>query len=176
MTNSPSAPDGAEVGDDPLSRLGALRLSTERRLQALHDATRAARAPAWRRLRLALKLRWKLDEQAVAPRLDGQSPAAPCVSLLERESTLLQELVELVDGGALPAAARATLADTLAALSALRAERLEAALALALDAGRVDVGALARDIDERLARWRGEVLATGDIEDEEADPVGTPPR
>lgn len=177
MTDESSAPDGPDawVPDDPLSRLVALRLSTERRLQALRDATGGARAPAWRRLQLALRQRWKLDEQAVAPRLDG-SAADSSLSMLERESTLLQELADLVDGGTLPPAVSATLAGTLSAMSALRAERLEAALAAALDAGRVDADELARDIDQRLARWRGEVLATGDIEDEEIDPVGTPPR
>ncbi len=178
MSAGPSAPDGPDafVADDPLTRLVALRRTTERRLQAMQDAAPRARPAARRRLLLALQMRWKLDEQSVAPRLDDVAAGEPTLPNVERESLLLREGADLLETQALPAAAQRALLSTLTGLSALRAERLEAALAAAIQRGDIDTAALARDIDERLVRWRDEVLATGDIEDEEIDPVGTPPR
>ena len=178
MSDEPSAPGrpDAFVADDPLGRLVALRRTTERRLQAVQDAAARARPAATRRLLLALQIRWKLDQQSVAPRLDDVTAGEPALPHVERESLLLQEWADLLESQALPAAAQRALLTTLTGLSALRAERLEAALAAAIRRGAIDTAALARDIDERLARWRDEVLATGDIEDEEIDPVGTPPR
>lgn len=178
MSAEPSAlgqPD-AFIAGDPLALLVALRRTTERRLQAVQDAPPRARPAARRRLLLALQIRWKLDEQLVAPRLDDVAAAEPTLPSVERESLLLREWADLLETQVLPAAAQRTLLTTLTGLSTLRAERLEAALAAAIQRGDIDTAALARDIDERLARWRDEVLATGDIEDEEIDPVGTPPR
>jgi hypothetical protein len=37
-------------------------------------------------------------------------------------------------------------------------------------------GALEREMRALLRRWRGEIRRHGDIEDEDADPVGHPPR
>lgn len=178
MSAEPSAPErpDAVIAGDPLVRLAALRRTTERRLQAVQDAAPRARPAARRRLLLALRIRWKLDEQSVVPRLDDVTAAEPALPNVERESLLLSQWADLLTTQALPAAAHRSLLTTLAGLSALRAERLEAALAAAIRRGDIDTAALARDIDERLARWRDEVLATGDIEDEEIDPVGMPPR
>jgi hypothetical protein len=42
--------------------------------------------------------------------------------------------------------------------------------------GGADWERVGREIGALRRRWRQEVAATGDIEDEEADPVGLPPR
>lgn len=61
-------------------------------------------------------------------------------------------------------------------LAALRTQRVGLALARAQRAALVDTKALGVEMDQLLERWHGEVRRSGDIEDEEMDPVGLPPR
>jgi hypothetical protein len=49
-------------------------------------------------------------------------------------------------------------------------------LLLALADSRFDADAAWSDAEDYRARWRAEIGDSGDIEDEEADPVGQPPR
>lgn len=153
-------------------RLAQLRADSEQCLADFSDFSGApvARRDALReRLRLALELRWKLEEQLVIPAL-GKRVATLLLPAAESESTNLRELFDHAgreaSGVILP----------VARLALLRAERIELAVAAAEQRRDFDAAALVRDIDAMLARWRVEVWRTGDIEDEESDPVGQPPR
>ena len=147
-------------------RLAQLREASERCLAEFEAAPAERRDALLERLRLALELRWKIEEQLVIPAL-GKREASLLLPAAERESNHLRDLAA---HGARDAMS------SVAGLAALRAERIELALAAAQKRRGFDGSALLRDIDALLERWRGEVRRTGDIEDEESDPVGLPPR
>src|SRR6218665_1927768 len=167
-------------GGDVRSLWGELRESTVHRLDEFTNAGEARRDLAKRRLLLALELRWKREEQVLLPALldsgTGEFGSRAGVEAVEAEIHHLRELCELLQGGALPQSAARTVVGVLEGLAGLRSAQIEQALAEASAARRIDTAALADDMRALLARWRGEIADTGDIEDEEADPVGRPPR
>lgn len=160
---------------DALERLVALRLTTARLRDEFSAASAAQRPAALHRLLLALELRWILEEQVLIPAL-GTRGAYDLLRVAERESGLLRDLASVARGDTLAAAAQGALAVALEGLAALRSERIEHALLRAQRSAHFDAAALRREMDQLLERWHQEVLATGDIEDEELDPVGLPPR
>ena len=132
---------------------------------------------ARRRLLLALELMWKLEEQALLPALlDADAATRDDAADLDREVSRLRDLADLVRHGGLDATDMGVVLAALDGMNALRALRFERTLDSAVRTRRLDGGALAREMDEWLGRWREEVTTTGDIEDEELDPVGRPPR
>lgn len=154
-----------------------LRHSSDHRFDECAAAAGPRRALAQRRLLLALELRWKLEEQVLLPALQNSDQALrEDVQAAEKEIGLLRELGELVDDPGLPASAHGVVLAVLEGIATLRSEQIERALGQAMQARRIDGPALARDVEGLMKRWRGEVLSSGDIEDEEADPVGQPPR
>lgn len=175
--------------------IGGLRHALEGVATARRSAVRRRRGLLQRRLLLGLELLCKLEEQVLFPALDdaldsirhtarrgarngGQAEApederAQSLATLRREIELLRDLSMLVTRTA--AANRDTVVGVLEGLADLHGERLDLLLA-AVPAAAVPWGALEREMRSLLGRWRDEVLADGDIEDEDRDPVGLPPR
>lgn len=163
--------------DDAVALWSELRHAAQQRFQEYSRAQAMHRTLPRRRLLLALELMWKLEEQALLPALlDADAGTRDDAADLDEEVNRLRDLAELVQQDELdPAGASVALA-ALDGINALRALRLERTLDKAVRARRVDGAALAREMDDWLGRWREEVTLTGDIEDEELDPVGRPPR
>jgi hypothetical protein len=85
----------------------------------------------------------------------------------------LRELSSRIDEA--EASQRALLVGTLEGMARLHFDALQGLLRDA-DAASMPWGALEREMRALLRRWRGEIRQHGDIEDEDADPVGHPPR
>jgi hypothetical protein len=167
--------------------LQALLVGMRSALQGVATARRAAvrrrRGLLQRRLLLGLELLCKLEEQVLFPALgdavDDAAPtgagndAAQTLATLRREIELLRDLSMLVSRTA--AANRDTVVGVLEGIAELHGERVDALVA-GMPAAGVPWGALEREMRSLLGRWRDEVLTEGDIEDEDRDPVGLPPR
>jgi hypothetical protein len=170
-------PRRARRRDDAVALWSGLRQAAQRRYQEYSRAQAAHRALPRRRLLLALELMWKLEEQALLPALlDADAGTRDDAAELEAEVSRLRDLADLVRQGHLDADSTNVVLATLDGMSGLRALRFERTLDRAVQARQLDGAALAQDMDEWLGRWREEVTTTGDIEDEELDPVGRPPR
>lgn len=164
--------------DDAVALWAELRHAAQERFQEYGRAQAAHRALPRRRLLLALELMWKLEEQALLPALlDADAGTRDDAAELDQELNRLRDLADLVrQGDGLEPTGMNVVLAALDGMNALRALRFERALDTAVRTRRLDGAALAREIDAWLGRWREEVTTTGDIEDEELDPVGRPPR
>lgn len=132
------------------------------------------RSALQRQLLLGLDLLWKIEDQVLLPALHEALPGSlPMVRRVTGELELMRDLALL---------ATQTNTDnremTLAVLEGLAtlhfarvAEMLEAA-----PADGADWPALEEDVRGLLGRWRREVRVQGEVEDEDRDPVGLPPR
>jgi hypothetical protein len=176
-TAPPSGAGRARRRDDAIALWAELRHAAQERFQEYGRAQAAHRALPRRRLLLALELMWKLEEQALLPALmDADAGTRDDAAELDQELNRLRDLADLVrEGGLEPTSMNVVLA-ALDGMNALRALRFERALDSAVRTRRLDGAALAREMEAWLGRWREEVTTTGDIEDEELDPVGRPPR
>jgi hypothetical protein len=174
-TTSPARP--ARRRDDALHRWASLRNALRAHFRAYTRAPASHRALPRRRLLLALEQLWKLEEHALLPALiDADAGTRADADALERELTRMREMVDRLRDDTRDPVQAVVLMAALEGVTTLRALRLERALALAIKTRRLDGPRLAQDMEEWLARWQAEMAATGDIEDEEADPVGRPPR
>jgi hypothetical protein len=151
-------------------------------------AVRRRRGLLQRRFLLGLELLCKLEDQLLLPALtnaahdavdDGSSASAnvgeygPSLAMARREIELLRDLSALV--GRTAAGNRDAVISVLQGLSDVHDQRVDA-LIHGVPVGRVPWAALEREMRGLLGRWRAEVLSDGDIEDEDRDPVGLPPR
>ncbi|MDN3920662.1 hypothetical protein [Roseateles violae] len=168
--------DGAQRAD-AAALWAELRHSLDRRFDESGAGSARRRALAQRRLLRALELRWKLEELVLLPALqDSATASREDVRAAEKEIGLLRELSDLIGDPQLPSSAQGVVLAVLEGIATLRSDQLERRLRQALQNERINGAALAGDIEGMLERWCGELLASGDIEDEEADPVGQPPR
>lgn len=120
-----------------------------------------------------LSERWTLEEHWLYPALhEAWHGERSAFEAHEQELAPLRGLVERVRQDPSPA--------EFAVLEGVVTLHLDSVAALLhradADGRRVDWRRLGRDMAAMQARWADEVAATGDIEDEEADPVGRPPR
>lgn len=125
-------------------------------------------------LLLGLELLWKLEEQVVMPALQQAAPAkAPDVAQATQEIELMRNLSQRVEssGGTARQLALAAL-EGMFSLHCVASETL----LVRIGSDAVDWSALHKEVQDLLARWRQEIRAHGEIEDEERDPVGLPPR
>lgn len=163
--------------DDAVALWSELRHASLQRFNEYASAPATRRSWPRRRLLLALEMMWKLEEQALIPALlDADAGTRDDAAELDEEVARLRELADLLREGDLDAASASVVAAALDGMAALRALRFERSLDQAVQARRLDGAALAREMDELLARWHEEITVTGDLEDEELDPVGRPPR
>jgi hypothetical protein len=171
---SPTArpPDAARPG--VLALLGGLRAALQA-LSAEHNgASRNRKGVVKRRLLLGHELLAKIEDQLLYPALLDAEPALePSVRLARKEIELLRELSTLVARTA--AGNREFALSVLDGMAQLHFARVDELL---LDPGVQSLPwkQLERQTQALLGRWHQEVVQHGDIEDEDADPVGRPPR
>ena len=185
MTRQPTArprsrqrpQNGLGEQHDPIMLWAELRHATEGLFDALHDDPAPRHAATQRKLFLALELQCKLQELAVLPAVQAAGVVTP--SMLrsnEEDIAALRELVVMAQRPDLDPTARQLVIAAVDNIAELQFENVQGLLYRARHSGRSDGLALHRDMDALLARWREEIARTGDIEDEEVDPVGLPPR
>jgi hypothetical protein len=127
-----------------------------------------------RRALLAIELRLKLEEQVLLPRF--RELGLPALDTVEKQVDLLRELLAEASHGELALPSNALLWAAIERMSTLHFDAVAQMMLLALDDSRFDADEAWRDAEDYRARWRDEIAETGDIEDEEADPVGQSPR
>lgn len=170
----------ADRPPDPVPRAGAgdaarlnaeLRASREPLFDRLADARRAPALPL-APLVEALEQRVHLEDQWLLPALAeaGQRNAAVRFGF---ELEQLREAVLTLDATPAAAAERRRGLELLDGMVALHVGALDARL---FETAGLDCARLATDLAAMRERRAAEVRARGSIEDEEADPVGRPPR
>ena len=143
-----------------------LAVSERRRLSgSMHSSRRAL---------LAIELRLKLEEQVLLPRF--RELGLPALDTVEKQTDLLRELLAEAAHGELALPSNCLLWAAIERMSTLHFDAVAQLMLLALNHSRFDADEAWQDAEDYRARWRDEIAATGDIEDEEADPVGQPPR
>lgn len=149
---------------------GALQaLFTERPL-----AARRRRTVVQRRLLLGLELVSKLEEQVLYPALAEAEPGwAEVIHQAAHELELLRDVALLATRTT--AANRDVTLSVLEGLATLHFARVDELLARP-GADTVPWPQLEREVRGLLGRWHAEVQQAGEIEDEDRDPVGLPPR
>lgn len=128
----------------------------------------SAQQPDQRLVLLQLEQMWKIETQLVLPALDA-SPSRHALQEVE----LLRSLGVLVER--CEPAERELAWTVLQGLAELHFARVDALLQ-APCAAHADWPALLGEARSWLAQWEDEMRAQGDIEDEDRDPVGLPPR
>ena len=137
-------------------------------------AARRRRTAVQRRLLLGLELVAKLEEQVVYPALAEAEPGwAGDIEQAQQELELLRDLSLLT--GRTTAANRDVSMAVLEGMTSLHVTRLDGLLARP-GADNAPWDAMEREVRGLLGRWHAEVRRDGDIEDEDRDPVGLPPR
>jgi hypothetical protein len=162
---------------DAFDRLRSLRSSTEHLVKEHTQGSQRGPAAQLKKILLAFELRWKLEELVLIPALNDTQGVLLCGTRdAERELLALRDLAALARDDELSPGRQRVLLAAIDTLAALRTHRVGLALARAQRAALVDTQALGVEMDQLLERWHGEVRRSGDIEDEEMDPVGLPPR
>jgi hypothetical protein len=162
---------------DAFDRLRGLRSSTEHLVKEYAQRPQRGPAEQLKKILLAFELRWKLEDLVLIPALNDTQGVLLCGTRdAERELLALRDLAGLAREDELSLGRQRVLLAAIEALAALRTQRVGLALARAQRAALVDTRALGAEMDQLLERWHGEVRRSGDIEDEERDPVGLPPR
>ena len=162
---------------DAFDRIVTLRSSTRKLFEEYTQVAPPGPPRLLKKILLALELRWKLEELVLMPALHrAQGVVNGRAQDMGHELDALRDLAALAKEDGLGAERRQLLLGALEALAALRTERIHWALTRAQRGGLVNAQALGREMDQLLGRWQAEVRRTGDIEDEEMDPVGQPPR
>lgn len=125
-------------------------------------------------LRLGVELLCKLEEQLLHPALkQSRDQAWPALAQAMGDVGRVRDLCGRID--AAEPLRRPLLVATLEGMARLHFEALDALLREA-DAAALPWAALERETRALLRRWRSEIQQHGEIEDEDADPVGQPPR
>lgn len=157
-----------------LHLLAALRHSVATQLQQINAASVAPRLAGVRQALLTLELNNKLEEHLLFPAL-LEAHGGLGIDTDQRALQTLRDLAARVDPAqeTLGTAQRTTLA-ALEGLTMLHFAAVENLLDCCGD--DLDHAALTHGVQGLVQRWQDELRTTGDIEDEEADPVGLPPR
>ena len=148
-----------------LATLAAFRSEIETRfeqnLRQVHDKT-------WRRnVLLGVELWLKLEEHVIVPSLrDSDVASARIVQSVGHDGEVLRDLMDehAQAPGLIENAARRHMRATESLLRGAEAQAW-------LNWTRVQA-----EMEAWMKRWRDEIATSGDIEDEERDPVGLPPR
>lgn len=156
-----------------LALLAETALVVERLATTERHRTSASRQSS-RRALLAIELRLKLEEQVLLPRF--RDLELPALETVVDQVEMLRELLAEGAHGELALPSNRQLWAAIERMSRLHFDAVAQMLVMALDHSRFDAEQAWRDAKDYRARWRDEIAKTGDIEDEEADPVGQPPR
>ena len=137
-------------------------------------AARRRRSVVQRRLLLGLELVSKLEEQVLYPALADAEPGwHSVIQHAAQELELLRDVALLATRTT--AANRDVTLSVLEGLATLHFARVDDLLRRP-GAGSVPWPQLEREVRGLLGRWHAEVQHSGDIEDEDRDPVGLAPR
>lgn len=150
------------------SALAAERAAVDERRRA-SGAERSVR----RAVRL-IELRLKVEEQVLLPALRALN--LPPMAVVECQIEILRDLLAEVTGGDLSMPRHRQLWDTILHACEQHFDAVAGLTLRGLQTGRFDEAHALQELRAYQARWREEIEQTGDIEDEEADPVGQPPR
>jgi len=167
------------VSDAGAASLKALLESLRDSLRALFtqrlDAQARRAGQVQQQLLLGLELLWKIEEQVLLPALGGvrSGVSAAEVQHATDELDVMRDLALLVtQTNSSNREITFSVLEGLALLHFARgAELLDQAYA-----GAADWPTLEREVRGLLGRWQLEVQVHGEVEDEDRDPVGLPPR
>ena len=162
------------VDESPLLALLAESALAVERLAASERRRTSGSTHTSRRALLAIELRLKLEEHVLLPRF--RELGLPALDTVEKQTELLRELLAEAAHGELALPSNCLLWAAIERMSTLHFDAVAQMMLLALDHSRFDAKGAWREAEDYRARWRDEIAETGDIEDEEADPVGQPPR
>ena len=140
------------------------------------DAAQSARiGPAVWQQQLGVELLCKLEEQLLHPALQrSRARVWPALADAMGDLARLRTLSSRVD--AADAVQRPFLVAALDGMTRLHFDALRALLQEVAGDPAIPWDALDREARGLLARWGEEIRTSGDIEDEDGDPVGHPPR
>ncbi len=165
------------LAQQDLAPLAALHASVAQLSEWLSSATNHHRITAQKAFLRTLDLRCRLEQLVIVPAL--RASAGLPQEVLDRcecELAQVRDRIETVTLG-LADAPQGDGSVVLAANAAMtHFDEMDALLLEPACVAALDAHALAAQIDAWTARWTEEIRATGDIEDEELDPVGLPPR
>lgn len=150
------------------SALAAERVAGDERRRASraeHSVRRAVRQ---------IELRLKVEEQVLLPALRALN--LPPMAVVECQIEILRDLLAEVSAGDPSLPRHRQLWGTILHACEQHFEAVAGLTLQALQTGRFDEARALKELRAYEARWREEIEQTGDIEDEEADPVGQPPR
>ena len=162
------------VAESPLLNLLAESALAVERLAASERRRSSGNTQSSRRALLAIELRLKLEEQVLLPRF--RTLGVPALDSVEKQTDLLRELLAEATHGELALQSNRLLWAAIERMSRLHFDAVAQLMLLAEDDPRFDADEAWHEAEDFRARWRAEIAETGDIEDEEADPVGQPPR
>ncbi len=162
------------VTDSPLLALLAESALAVERLSVAERRRTSGSMRSSRRAVLAIELRLKLEEQTLFPRF--RELGLPALDAVEKQTELLRELLAEATHGELALPSNRLLWVSIERMSTLHFDAVAQLTLLALNHSRFDADEAWREAEDYRARWRDEIAETGDIEDEEADPVGQLPR
>lgn len=162
------------VADSPLLALLAESALAVEGLAARERRRLASSTLSSRRALLAIELRLKLEEQALLPHF--RALGLPALDALDRQFELLRELLGEAALGELALPSNRLLWASIERTATLHFDAVAQLTLLALADSRFDAEQAWQEAEDYRARWRGEIADSGDVEDEEADPVGQPPR
>ncbi len=147
----------------------------EQALDPLPQGQRRRWVGASKRWLLGLELIWKVEEQVLLPALHDASSAGESAAVRQahEEIEILRDLAQLAQNTT--PTRRAPVLHILQGMADLHIKRVATMLEKPA-ATAVPWARLRRELRQLFDRWRREVMRTGDIEDEERDPVGLPPR
>lgn len=164
-----SALSVAHSADSPLLALLAESALAIEGLAA-RERRLAGATPSSRRALLAIELRLKLEEQVLLPRF--RALGLPALLTLDRQIELFRELLGEAALGELALPSKRLLWASIERMGTLHFDAVAQLMLLALADSRFDADQAWHEAEDYRARWRGEIADSGDIEDEEADPVG----
>jgi hypothetical protein len=162
------------VADSPLLALLAESALAVERLAASERHRGSANTKTSRRALLTIELRLKFEEQVLLPRF--RELGLPAEDTVEKQIELLRELLAQAAQGELALQGTRLLWAAIERMSILHFDAMAQLMLLALADSAFDADAAWREAEDCRSRWRDEIAESGDIEDEEADPVGQPPR
>ena len=162
------------VSESPLLGLLAESALAVERLAANERHRASVTTRSSRRALLAIELRLKLEEQVLVPRF--RELDLPALDTVAKQIDLLRELLAEAKHGELALQSNRLLWAAIERMSILHFDAVAQLMLLAEDDRRFDADEAWHEAEDYRARWRTEIADSGDVEDEEADPVGQPPR
>lgn len=145
--------------------------------ELLSNATLLHQTTAEQAFLRSLDLRCRLEQLVVMPALrETGSVSDATLRSCEQELTHLGDSIESARRAAVEPGQASASVVTVTSAAMTHFDRMDRLLCDPTCAAAMDVRELAPEVEAWTQRWIAEIATTGDIEDEEQDPVGLPPR